>query len=278
VTGVTLAQRLGWIPPDAPLGARVLLATAIILASFADVVSAQTNITVAPTVSAAPATEVPFPIRVGPQGTLPRGSFVRVRGLPPMAALSAGHSIAPGAWAIPIGALPRLKITLPVTAEGRSEISVMLVSIDGSVLAEAVSALVVAAAPPSSDALAKVAPASILRADVPAQQLPKGSAPPAAPLLTADERDRALRLVEKGHEQLIKGGIAQARLLYERAANTGLALGAMAMAATYDANELDRLNLFGLKPDGDTARRWYERAWQLGAADAEQRLRRLGAH
>ena len=278
MTGVRLAQRLGWIPPDAPLGARVLLATAIILASFADVVSAQTNITVAPTVSAAPATEVPFPIRVGPQGTLPRGSFVRVRGLPPMAALSAGHSIAPGAWAIPIGALPRLKITLPVTAEGRSEISVMLVSIDGSVLAEAVSALVVAAAPPSSDALAKVAPASILRADVPAQQLPKGSAPPAAPLLTADERDRALRLVEKGHEQLIKGGIAQARLLYERAANTGLALGAMAMAATYDANELDRLNLFGLKPDGDTARRWYERAWQLGAADAEQRLRRLGAH
>ena len=72
------------------------------------------------------------------------------------------------------------------------------------------------------------------------------------------------------------GGIAQARLLYERAAEAGLAQGAMAMAATYDPAELQRLGVRGLKPDQDQARRWYERARQLGAADAEQRLRRLG--
>ncbi len=94
----------------------------------------------------------------------------------------------------------------------------------------------------------------------------------------AEERERALRLVKKGHELLAKGGIAQARLLYERATEAGLALGAMAMAATYDAAEIDRLGLIGLKPDRETARRWYERAWQLGAADAQQRLQRLGAN
>jgi TPR repeat protein len=87
-----------------------------------------------------------------------------------------------------------------------------------------------------------------------------------------------VRLVQKGHEQLAAGAIAHARLLYERAADAGLALGAMAMAATYDAAELDRLGLLGLMPDRETARRWYERAWQLGAADAEQRLRRLGVN
>jgi TPR repeat protein len=95
-------------------------------------------------------------------------------------------------------------------------------------------------------------------------------------LLSPEARDRALRLVKKGDEQLADGGIAQARLLYERAAEAGLAQGAMAMAATYDAAELQRLGVRGLKPDQDQARRWYERARQLGAADAEQRLRRLG--
>jgi hypothetical protein len=115
------------------------------------VASAQTTITVAPTVFVAPATQVPFPIRVGPQDALPQGSRVSVRGLPPTTALSNGHGIAPGAWAIPISALPDLKITLLGAAVGRYEISVMLVTIDGSVLAEARSAVIVAppaAAPP----------------------------------------------------------------------------------------------------------------------------------
>ncbi|HET9688402.1 MAG TPA: sel1 repeat family protein, partial [Pseudolabrys sp.] len=59
-------------------------------------------------------------------------------------------------------------------------------------------------------------------------------------------------------------------------ADAGLVLGAMAMAATYDPAELDRLGLLGLKPDREAARRWYERARQLGGADAEQQLQRLG--
>ena len=52
----------------------------------------------------------------------------------------------------------------------------------------------------------------------------------------------------------------------------------MALAATYDAAELSRLGVRGLQPDRAVARRWYERARQLGAAEAEQRLRRLGAN
>jgi TPR repeat protein len=96
-------------------------------------------------------------------------------------------------------------------------------------------------------------------------------------VLSRDARERALRLVKKGDEQLAEGGIAQARLLYERAAEAGLALGAMAMAATYDAVELERLGTRGLKPDREAARRWYQRARELGAVEAEDRLRRLGA-
>jgi hypothetical protein len=274
---VRSAQRNGRISRSARLAACMLLATAVVLANFADFASAQTTITVAPTVPVAPAVEVPFPIRVGPLNALPKGSFVRVRGLPPMAALSDGYSIAPGSWAIPISALPGLKITLPEAAVGRSEILIMLVSIDGSVLAEAKSSVIVAATPPLADTTAKSAPVSVPKANAPAQKLLEQVERPGTSL-TAEERERAQHLVRKGHEQLSAGGIAQARLLYERAADAGFAPGAMAMAATFDAAELDRLGLAALKPDREAARRWYERARQLGAADAEQRLRRLGAN
>jgi TPR repeat protein len=87
-----------------------------------------------------------------------------------------------------------------------------------------------------------------------------------------------MRLVKKGDEQLAEGGVAQARLLYERAAEAGLAEGAMALAATYDAAELGRLGVRGMQPDATAAKRWYERAQQLGAVEAAQRLRRLGAN
>jgi hypothetical protein len=50
----------------------------------------------------------------------------------------------------------------------------------------------------------------------------------------------------------------------------------MALAATYDAAELDRPHLRGVRPDANEARRWYERARALGAGDAVQRIQRLG--
>jgi TPR repeat protein len=52
----------------------------------------------------------------------------------------------------------------------------------------------------------------------------------------------------------------------------------MALAATYDPAELQRLGALGLKADREAARRWYERALQLGAAEAAERLRRLGGN
>jgi hypothetical protein len=189
---------------------------------------------------------------------------------------------------VPIAALPSLKLTLPVAAAGRSEISITLVAIDGAVLSEARSILLVAA-PPPTDAPPKgkagAPPLSILRAGPPVQaqpevlERPTGSLPPTAvSKLKPAERERALRLVKKGDEELADGGIAQARLLYERAAEAGLPEGAMALAATFDAAELGRLGVQGLRPDAAAARRWYERAQQLGATEAAQRLRRLGAN
>lgn len=249
--------------------------------------TARPTVSVSPTIAAEAASQMPLEIRAGPPEALPKGAFVRVRGLPAMAALSEGHSIAPGSWAIPITALPNLKITLPVAASGKSEIFITLVAIDGAVLGETTSTLVVsAAAAPPDNQQNKKSPPSILRAGAPLQPAPEQAQPlsqvppssPAAPKLAPADRDRALRLMKKAEEQLAEGGIAQARLLYERAAEAGLPEGAMALAATYDAAELDRLKVRGLQPDIAAARKWYERAQQLGATEAAQRLRRLGAN
>jgi len=109
-------------------------------------------------------------------------------------------------------------------------------------------------------------------------------APPPRPEVAApktaigpEERERALRFLKRGDEELEDGRVAPARLLYERAAEMGLAQAAMALAATYDAAELAKLKLRNVQPDAREARRWYERALALGAGDAGERLQRLGA-
>jgi hypothetical protein len=251
-------------------------------------------ISVAPTINAEPASQTPLQIKVSPTDSLPRNSFLRVRGLPPITALSEGHAIAPGYWAIPLGALPELKINVPAGSTGKSEIQITLVSVDGTVLAQAKSVLVVAASPSGNQSQRNGPNPTMLRAGVPVNLPPQKSdnepappAPPAAPSaapssasrLNPADRDRAVRFMKKGDEQIEEGNIAGARLLYQRSAEIGLAEAAMALAATYDATELSHRNVRGIQPDRAQARRWYERAQELGAGEAASaQLRRLGSN
>lgn len=230
-----------------------------------------------------PATETPFPIQVAMGDGISKNSFVRIRGLPPSTALSEGHSIAPGAWAVPFVGLPTLRISVPVGVSGRSEIAVALVTIDGAVLAEAKTSLVIATASsiapgqpdPQRQSVASISPAVTTRQGGGETAVPKPSTP-VAPLRT-EEQQRALRFVSKGHELLTEGDVATARLYYQRAVDAGLHEGALALAASYDPVELGRIGVKGLQPDADAARAWYLRAKQLGAPEAEERLNRLSA-
>jgi hypothetical protein len=278
------AQQLPTAALAAVLTAALLCAGALLPAHAQS--RAQPILTVPATIAAEPASQTALPIAAGPAQAVPPNSFVRVRGLPPMAALSEGHSIAPGAWAVALAALPALKVLLPAGSTGRSDIVVSLVAIDGSILAEARSMLtVVGAGQPSEPGQAQRgagahAVASILRAGVAdgAERSGPPDQPPASRAATPQDRERALRLLKKGDEHLAEGNISAARLFYERAADAGLAQGAMALASTFDAAQLARLGVRGIPPDGKQARRWYERAKQLGASDAEERLRRIGTN
>ncbi len=240
------------------------------------------TINIGSVIFAEPATETPFPIQIGPADSLPKNSFVRIRGLPPAIALSEGHVIGPGAWAVPFISLPTLRISVPVGVTGKSDVTVSLVTVDGSVLTETRASLVIANAAqlasgktePEPKNVASIGPATsaLPGTGKGTTDIPKSSAPP-----RSEEQQRALRFVTKGNELLTEGDISTARLYYQRAIDAGLHEGALAMAETYDPSELARLGVRGLSADPEAARRWYERARQLGAPEADARLRRLGS-
>jgi hypothetical protein len=241
------------------------------------------SIAVPPTIVAEPASQTNLPITVGPAGRLPANSFVRVRGLPSSVSLTEGHAIAPGSWAIPLVGLANLKAIVPAGVSGRSEIIVQLIGVDGTMFAESRAALVVGATtmaapppPPVFEKKAAAAPPPPPAATAPPAPAPVMRARPRATQLPPEEQQRAERLVAQGDRHQEQGNIGAARLFFQRAAEAGLALGAIRLAATYDPSELARLQAQGVRPDRDEARRWYEKARELGAPEAEERLARLG--
>ena len=223
------------------------------------------QLSVAPTTIAKAASQASLAISVGPAGAVPKNSFVRVRGLPPTVSLSEGYVTAPGAWSVPIYALSSLHLNVPVGLTGRSELGISLVTEDGALLAQAKTVLIIE--PP-----ALPAPKEATR---PPSPPPASPAAPPAPVLSPADREAAERFVSRGEREAEQGNIAAARQFYLRAAQIGLARGAMLLAATYDPRELARLGVQGLLPNVGEARKWYERARELGAPEAEERLARL---
>ena len=238
-----------------------------------------------------PMVETPLPILAGPADALPRNCFLRVKGLPVQAIFSDGHFVSQGTWALPVAGLSALKLTLPLSTSGRNELQLALVAIDGSVLAEAKVTLAVtagiSAAPnivptPASGARppgsASLGPPSLnIAAAPPPRPETQRSQPAAVPAMKPEDQERAIRFMARGDAEFTGGDVAAARLLYQRAADAGLPDAAIAMGGTFDPVELARRKVKGLVGEPDVARKWYDRARTLGAAGAEDRLRRVGA-
>ena len=74
---------------------------------------------------------------------------------------------------------------------------------------------------------------------------------------------RARELVERGH-------ISGARLIFEHLASQASALGAFALAQTYDAKFLDSVGAKGSQADQKLAAKWYRRAAELGSQSADR--------
>ncbi len=239
----------------------------LVQGSAADVL----QVSVPPTIATGPASQAALPIKINPLDALPKNSFVRVRGLPPTVSLSEGYVTAPGAWSVPIHALATLQMIVPAGVAGRADLSISLVSEDGGQLAQAQAVLIVQPPPEPPPP-----PPKETRAEPPKLVAPPTPAAPRAPILSPADREAGERLIVRGERETEQGNIAVARQFYLRAAQMGLARGAMLLAATYDPRELTRSGVQGVQPNLAEARKWYERARELGAPEAEERLARLG--
>jgi hypothetical protein len=123
----------------------------------------------------------------------------------------------------------------------------------------------VAAVAPAAPVVVAVAPA--VREPVPAPR-------EAAPARRIDPDELAV-LLKRAKSLLSIGDITSARLLLERAADAQEAEAALMLAGTYDPQVLGSQDLRSVAPDPAAAKVWYQKAAQLGSADARRRLGQL---
>jgi TPR repeat protein len=101
---------------------------------------------------------------------------------------------------------------------------------------------------------------------------PTAIAPPPARRMDSGE---LAALMTRAKAFLASGDIPPARLLLERAAEAQEASAALMLAQTYDPTVLGTQDIRNITPDPALARSWYQRAAQLGSADAQRRLSQL---
>ena len=87
----------------------------------------------------------------------------------------------------------------------------------------------------------------------------------AAPL--SGDPERLAKMIAHGERELEAGNVSIARQFFLRAAEGGLARGALLLAWTYDKDEFAKLRIQGVTPNRELADKWYKRARELEAAD-----------
>jgi TPR repeat protein len=107
------------------------------------------------------------------------------------------------------------------------------------------------------------------------REAPAAAPPPAAPAARRIDPDELAALLKRAKGLLAVGDITSARLLLERAADAQEAEAALMLAGTYDPQVLGVQDQRSITPDPAMARTWYQKAAQLGSADAKRRLSQI---
>jgi hypothetical protein len=103
-----------------------------------------------------------------------------------------------------------------------------------------------------------------------ADVVPIAEVNPASPQVGPQKLDPAL-LVAQGDQYLARSDVVAARLLYRRAADSGSAIGATALAASFDPILLEQRGIRGGRADPAAALQWYRVAMKMGDATASAR-------
>ena len=210
----------------------------------------------------------PAPLGVTMQGRV-SGAVVVVTGLVPGMTLTMGSPMGANAWQLPAKpeVLDNTWITPPNDFIGAVDLGAELHLADMTIAHRRLVHLEWVATLP---AIAAVTSTPQTRSAVaPAQQ-----DPPAQRQLN---RDELTMLIQHGRDFIANGDLVAARVLLRRAAESNDAEAALALAATYDPLVLRELKVYGIAADVAMARTWYEKAKQLGSAEAPRRLEALVA-
>jgi hypothetical protein len=183
-----------------------------------------------------------FPLQLEPPAREADGLLLVLRGVPDTMILTTGSGIGNDIWLLPAHTADMVEFTVTEPSLKALHLDVEVVALDGQVVGRSVTNIEVSAT------------------------VAAGGAPER---LQLDER----AMVRLGEMLLDTGDLAGARAVLERAASSGSGLAALKLAETFDP---DRLPESGLQPaaaDAAMARRWYERARELGNPTAAERLK-----
>jgi hypothetical protein len=150
-------------------------------------------------------------------------------------------------WVFTASSLGVLEVTAGDLVEGRWHLPVELRSADGKILSQTALDLSVAAPAPIADR---------------------------EPL---DDSEQS-KLLGQGLMMLATGNVNSARLLLQRAAESGNGHAALILGDTYDADRLARIGATSVVPERNKAAYWYGRADELGEYGAKERLSEMNAH
>ena len=192
---------------------------------------------------------VDFPLKVAGSDQELAGHYLIISGLKRGARISSGIELMFDTWRIDIAQLSGLQLVVPAGFARRQHVDIELRRADGATREK--SKLVIVT--------------------------------PGAASIVADDADDAVdlpaqvrRTVDQGEVQIDNGSVQGARILFERAAGKGSARAALLLAGSYDPRVIAAYKTATpASADIGKARRWYQRAIELGATRASQSLESL---
>jgi TPR repeat protein len=212
-----------------------------------DVLIPKVALTAPVRLEAAAGTDVSFALTLDSAEPLPPRSTLVISGLSDDMVFSAGRPFGETEWSLTPGEIGELSLSVPANATGQGELSVTLLTADGTEIASATTLLAF------------------------------GNGSGSSLVSRPEERGRIDELIAHGRKMIAVGYLAGARSYYRRAAEAGSGEASFALAATYDPALIQEMGAQGIKPDIVQARTWYERARSLGVEEADAELARLDA-
>ncbi|WP_088347106.1 MULTISPECIES: SEL1-like repeat protein [Rhodomicrobium] len=195
------------------------------------------------------------------------GTFLLIRNIPEGVSVSAGMATG-RVWVVPLREAPTLRLLSKPGASAQFQLGFHLIGPNNRVLAETTVPVTLRPIQP----VVAVGPAIPPRPETPLKP-PAQTRPQAEPLSPQAEAV----LLARGREVLEQGGIAAARIIFEELATHGSAAGALALARSYDPAYAGASRGSAPPPNLAEARKWYERAAELGNPDAKRRLAEIAS-